>query len=527
MMNDDKRLFRSVVAAVMVLFLSSWPVMADEAKGEKNAPAWMMKNERLKEGHSNYPILKQDFKSGDEVTRACLTCHTHADKDFRKTIHWTWLMEGPDKNTPVGKSGYSVNNFCISTNNMNSPSCLACHTGWNGKKGEVNCLACHGQVNFNFTEAFEDIPYFAAQGDEESKMMADDLKSEMKAAVTAVGVPERKNCGECHFKGGGGNGVKHGDLDTSLTNPPRSLDVHMSPEGGNFTCTRCHTTNMHAVAGRTYTHPASTTRRSLLDDDMASKITCESCHSATPHKSNAKMNDHTDKVACQTCHIPTFARGGLPTKVWWDWSKAGKLKDGQKVKTEDYMTIKGEMRWAKDVKPEYFWYDGTIRTLTLRDAIDPTGVVKISQPVGDRNDGHSRISPFKVFRGKQPYDSKTNTMLAPLLSGKEGYWETLDWKSAFEKGMAFMGIPFSGEWDFVETSAVLPTTHMVAPAEDALTCVECHSRNGRMASLAGFYMPGTGRSDRVSYPGWAIVLLTLAGVLGHGVMRVVAKRRNS
>ena len=184
-------------------------------------------------------------------------------------------------------------------------------------------------------------------------------------------------------------------------------------------------------------------------------------------------------------------------------------------------------RWAKDVKPEYFWYDGTIRTLTLRDAIDPTGVVKISQPVGDRNDGHSRISPFKVFRGKQPYDSKTNTMLAPLLSGKEGYWETLDWKSAFEKGMAFMGIPFSGEWDFVETSAVLPTTHMVAPAEDALTCVECHSRNGRMASLAGFYMPGTGRSDRVSYPGWAIVLLTLAGVLGHGVMRVVAKRRNS
>ncbi len=528
MTHELKHMMKPLIAAAAILFLAISPATAGEGK-EKKAPAdWMVKNERIRAGHSNYPILQKDFKSGDEITRACLTCHTHADKDFKKTIHWTWLTEGPDKNTPVGKSGYSINNFCISTNTMNSPSCLACHSGWNGKKGEINCLACHGQVNFNFTEAFDDIPYFTELGDEESKAMADDLKSEMKTAIQAVGVPERKNCGECHFKGGGGNGVKHGDLDTSLTAAPRKLDVHMSPEGGNFTCTRCHTTSMHAVAGRTYTLPASATRKSLLDDDLASKITCESCHSATPHKSNSKLNDHTDKVACQTCHIPTFARGGLPTKVWWDWSKAGKLdKDGNKIKTEDYLTIKGEMRWAKEVKPEYAWYNGTVRTLTLRDVIDPKEIVKVNEPLGDMTDKHSRIFPFKLFRGKQPYDTKSNTMLAPLLSGSEGYWETLNWKSAFEKGMAHMDMAFSGEWDFVETTSVFPITHMVAPSEDALTCTDCHSHRGRMDKLAGFYMPGTGRTGMVGMIGWVVVVLTLMGVGCHGLLRAASKRRNS
>ena len=522
------KFYSTVLLVILVLFIAGPEARGEEPAADKGQTEWMMKNERLKTGHSKYPVLNQDFKSGDEITKACLSCHTHADEDFRKTIHWTWLVDGPDKDTPVGKSGYSVNNFCINTNKMNSESCLDCHTGWKGKQGEINCLSCHGQIAFNFGEAFDDIPYFLEMGDDESKQMAEDLKAEMKAAVQAVISPERRNCGDCHFKGGGGNGVKHGDLDTSLTNPPRDLDVHMSADGGNFTCTRCHTTRMHAVAGRTYTLPASTTRKSLLDDDLASKITCESCHSATPHAGNSKMNDHTDKVACQTCHIPTFARGGLPTKTWWDWSKAGVLKDGQRIKTEDYMTIKGEMRWAKDVKPEYAWYNGTIRTLTLRDTIDPASVVKINEPMGDMDDGHSRISPFKLFRGKQPYDKKTNKLLAPLLSGKGGYWETLDWESAFKTGMDQMGIPFSGEWGFVETTSVFPTTHMVAPSEKALSCIECHSRNGRMAKLSGFYMPGTGRASLVSRLGWILVSLTLVGVLGHGLLRITAraKRRN-
>jgi mono/diheme cytochrome c family protein len=30
-----------------------------------------------------------------------------------------------------------------------------------------------------------------------------------------VGKPGRANCGACHFSGGGGDAVKHGDLDSS------------------------------------------------------------------------------------------------------------------------------------------------------------------------------------------------------------------------------------------------------------------------------------------------------------------------
>ncbi len=104
--------------------------------------------------------------------------------------------------------------------------------------------------------------------------------------------------------------------------PKKSLDVHMDAEGQNFTCQRCHTTKNHHIAGRLYTTPAAPERISLTEADLASKIACESCHSATPHKTDVKSNDHTDKVACQACHIPQFARI-IPTKMYWDWSTAG------------------------------------------------------------------------------------------------------------------------------------------------------------------------------------------------------------
>ncbi|MBU1169961.1 MAG: tetrathionate reductase family octaheme c-type cytochrome [Proteobacteria bacterium] len=482
-----------------------------------------MRSQQIKINHSRYEILKQDFTSGDEVTKACLSCHTTADEDFRKTIHWTWLTPGPDAETPMGKAGYSINNFCISTNNMNDKSCSACHAGWNGKEGEINCLVCHGQKEFNMTEAFDDLNYFKAESDDESRDMAQEIQGNIKKTVEDIGIPQRKNCGSCHFYGGGGNGVKHGDLDNSLATPSKDLDVHMAGDGGNFTCTRCHTTRMHEVAGRTYTSPASTTRKSLIDDDLMPKITCESCHSSSPHKILAKMNDHTDKVACQTCHIPAFARE-KPTKVWWDWSKAGELKDGKKVKTEDYMTIKGEMRWETNVKPEYDWYNGALRTLTLKDTIDPSGIVQVSKPVGDSHDPHSRIFPFKVFRGKQPYDPKSNRFLAPLLSGNQGYWETLDWESALTLGMKDMNLPFSGTWDFVETTSVFPITHMVAPAANALSCKECHSPMGRLAGIGGVYIPGSSDNAWISRIGVFLAMCALLGSLGHGVLRFLVRK---
>ena len=114
-------------------------------------------------------------------------------------------------------------------------------------------------------------------------------------------------------------------------------------------------------------------------------------------------------------------------------------------------------------------------------------------------------------------------LLVPLLSGKDGYWEHLDWEKALTLGQASLGLPFSKEFDFVETDYVFPITHMVAPKEQSLTCSECHSKEGRLANLGGFYMPGRDANPVIKYLGWATVLGSLLGVLIHGFGRFVAR----
>lgn len=483
--------------------------------------------------HSKHTALQKDFISGKEVTQACLSCHSEAESQFHKTIHWTWLTDPEEKERQYGKVGNSLNNFCISTNKAVDASCLSCHPGWGTTMDEgVNCLVCHSQEKMNFDETIEDIQAFVGDGDEESLEIARELQGELKKAAQNIALPGRNNCGSCHFYGGGGDGVKHGDLDSSLAKPQKGLDVHMGTDSQNFTCTRCHTTELHNIAGRVYTSPAAEDRRSLIDDDQTSKITCESCHTSKPHKLNSKANDHTDIVACQTCHIPEFARE-RPTKMSWDWSQAGRKKDGKKFKSKDqygqydYMTIKGQMRWDKNVKPEYYWYNGVINSVTAKDVIDPSKTVRVSWPEGNRQDKNARIYPFKTHRGKQPYDKMNKTLLVPLLSGKDGYWETLDWQRALKKGHEAAGIPYSGEFDFVESTYVFPITHMVAPKENVVACSECHTReDSRLSELKGFYMPGRGFLQGLNSVGWILVIGSFAGVFLHGLGRLFTSGRN-
>lgn len=476
--------------------------------------------------HTKHAALKQAFTSGPQITEACLSCHSEAETQFHKTIHWTWNAGKNEKGVEMGKAAYSINNFCISANKWQDKGCLSCHPSWNGKVEVVNCLVCHGQKEVKWDEAFEDMKSLREHTDDSSRQLYTEILAEVQAAAQQVGRPTRKNCGTCHFYGGGGDGVKHGDLDSSMTFPNKALDVHMGTDGKNFDCVRCHTTKRHNVAGRMYTAPAATERKSLLQDDLTTKITCESCHSATPHKAGHKANDHTDKVACQSCHIPTYARVN-PTKMMWDWSKAGKLKDGKPYTEKDefgkdaYLSIKGQMKWEKNVKPEYFWFNGSIQSVTTKDVIDPSQLVAVSYPVGDRSDSNARIFPFKVHLGVQPYDKINKTILAPLLSTDRGYWKTLDWNQAIQRGQDALGLPYSGQYDFVQTSYVFPTTHMVAPKQNVVTCTECHTRNnGRLAQLAGFYMPGRDRLGILDLMGWLLVAGSLVGVLLHGLGRV-------
>jgi len=303
------------IAIFLILIFCMSPVFASstsnnaEAPGRKLAKQAVKNNERWSTvDHSKIDELKQNFTSGEEITNACVSCHSEAATQFHKSIHWTWLASGDKSDMRYGKAGYSVNNYCISGNAMEDKGCLSCHPAWNkqGSKGDVNCLVCHNTSGFNFEEAMTDIKAFSEDEDPETQEIVQEIQTEVKDALSKMALPTRKNCGDCHFLGGGRDGVKQSDLDTSLINPNRELDVHMGTDGKNFTCTRCHTTVEHNIAGRIYTNPAVETRKSLLEDDLAPKITCVSCHSDAPHKNDSRMNDHTDVVSCQACHIPEY-----------------------------------------------------------------------------------------------------------------------------------------------------------------------------------------------------------------------------
>ncbi|NTV96012.1 MAG: tetrathionate reductase family octaheme c-type cytochrome [Thiobacillus sp.] len=497
--------------------------------------------------HSKFKELQVDFKTGPEVTAACLKCHTEAAKQVQHTAHWTWEYLNPQTNQQLGKKNI-INNFCTSIS-TNQEFCTACHVGYGWKdqsfdftkQDNVDCLVCHESTNtyrklpgWAGNPVYQDVEFPPGSG---KIVKAVDLK----ASAQSVGKTGRKNCGACHFYGGGGDAVKHGDLDSSMTNPSRYLDVHMDKDGLNFSCGECHKTTGHQVPGSRYNPTAKDDSTHMRGKEDNKPETCQACHTAAPHKHNVKLNTHAEKIACQTCHIPEYARGGKPTKMSWDWSTAGKLdKDGKPFKLKDsaghdsYDSKKGDFVYEDNVIPEYIWFNGKV-DYTLRETkLDPTKVVRINTFEGSPTDGNSKIWPIKVFTGKQPYDKATNQLLIPHTFGGEGddtaFWRVFDWKKALEAGMKSVNESFSGEYGFVSTEMSWPITHMVAPKGDALKCEQCHQPSigvGRLDTVPGIYMPGRSANKLIDMAGWSIALLSLLGVLAHGAGRYYAAKKGA
>ena len=99
--------------------------------------------------HSKFKELQREFKSGPELTKACLSCHTEAAGQIHRTKHWKWEYKNPATNQLLGKKNV-VNNFCISIAS-NEAACNSCHVGYGWKdasfdfKSEenVDCVVCH------------------------------------------------------------------------------------------------------------------------------------------------------------------------------------------------------------------------------------------------------------------------------------------------------------------------------------------------------------------------------------------------
>ncbi|MBU3951848.1 MAG: cytochrome C, partial [Proteobacteria bacterium] len=104
--------------------------------------------------------------------------------------------------------------------------------------------------------------------------------------------------------------------------------------------------------------------------------------------------------------------------------------------------------------------------------------------------------------------------------GPNGFWTKFDMDDAITRGNKTLDVPYSGEFDYVETTYAFPITHMVAPRENALNCTQCHIReNSRLASITGIYLPGRDRSNLIDSIGMMAVLGALVGVMLHGLGR--------
>lgn len=443
-----------IVVVPIILFVATSAAPTDDP--------WQSVPERVPDT-SHAALMNEPFATGQDVTRACLTCHPDAAQEMAGTAHFTWLsdpvpLEGQAELVRVGKANL-LNNFCIGVQS-NWTGCTRCHAGYGWGDADfdftdvtnVDCLVCHDQSG-GYAKAAEGLP---AEG------------VDLLASARSVGTPTRENCGYCHFNGGGGNGVKHGDLDESMYFPSEEQDVHMGRY--DFQCVDCHKTTNHEIKGRAIS----------VSVDNANQVYCTDCHTTGVHE-DTRLNTHTDTVACQTCHIPSGATRE-PTKMEWDWSTAG--DPNREESTHEYLKIKGSFVYEANILPTYAWFNGTVGRYLMGDPLDPDGVTNLNPLNGDVSDPTAKIWPFKVHVAKQPYDTLYNYLLQPQTVGETGYWTTFDWNSALENGAQVTGLPYSGQFGFAETEMNWTLSHMVVPKEYALQCTDCHGESGRLDWLA-------------------------------------------
>jgi octaheme c-type cytochrome (tetrathionate reductase family) len=469
--------------------------------------------------HANFQELRKNFSRPQDVTAACIGCHNGRHTEVMATSHWRWEREeyivGKGIRT-VGKKN-TLNNFCIGISG-NETTCNSCHIGygWGDRTFNfsdslnVDCLGCHDHSGtYVKTVGLSGYP---------------DPSVNLALVAQSVGRPIRENCGVCHFNSGGGNNVKHGDLETALLEATRDVDVHMASDGGDLHCVDCHRAENHQMLGKMYTLSSMNRNRS----------TCEQCHGSLPHEEEI-INEHTMKVACQTCHIPRYAKVN-PVKTTWDWSTAGRLRNGEPYEERDstgvitYTSKKGSFTWGRNLIPEYFWFNGTASHYLLGDTLSGIEPLPMNPLQGSYNDPDAKIMPVRVHRSNQIYDTKYRYLIQPKTvstkHGDGGFWKEFNWPRAAEEGMKEVGLPYSGEYGFVKTEMYLPLNHMVSPKSETVKCEECHTRDrSRIASITDCYLPGRDHNTLVETFGISLIVLSLIGTLGHAATRIVITKR--
>ncbi len=256
-----------------------------------------------------------------EGTKTCLNCHMAEAVAFHQSVHYQWKGDASESTGlnpgPAGKLG-GINDFCIypdinwlgklttTTGKVVDGGCARCHTGLGLKPTpdastaqleNIDCLLCHSP-SYKRTLQLTTSGQFAFVPDS-ANMTVSILQAAVDIRPTSSGT-----CLNCHTKAGGGDNFKRGDLEEAHRTATPSLDVHMASQasgGAGLSCTGCHTTVAHRIAGR----GVDMRERDLVGTTVA----CTNCHQSTPH-SDSTLNRHTSRVDCNVCHVPVFAKIG-------------------------------------------------------------------------------------------------------------------------------------------------------------------------------------------------------------------------
>lgn len=240
--------------------------------------------------NEDHKSIKGPFKTPMDVTKKCLECHEDA-ADIMKTSHWTWSLKQKIKGKGKVERGKKdvVNNFCISVSG-NWPRCTSCHISYGWKDASfdmkdetrIDCLVCHDTTGTYKKPG----PAAGMPAGFTGKAKFDKKPVDLVKVAQNVGTPSRKNCVSCHGYGGGGDNVKHGDIDSTIPNTTAKVDVHMGTDGEDLSCQACHKTENHNIRGNAM----------VVSPGGKNHIQCTDCHDDKPHK-KSRLNKHVATVA--------------------------------------------------------------------------------------------------------------------------------------------------------------------------------------------------------------------------------------
>ncbi|WP_456473188.1 hypothetical protein [Desulfolithobacter sp.] len=396
------------------------------------------------EAHRN---LTRPLNSGREVTRSCLACHPGAGQDLLHSSHWTWIRP---RVIDGQKEAYSklegLTTFAISASG-NPTHCLGCHISqnpagvWENDMESIDCLVCHDTTG-SYRRGQDNDYLFLARN---------------------AGRPEPRNCTTCHGRDCG--------LTDSISQGASRIteDIHLASERISFTCQSCHQTKgQHRF------------QRVPIKDLKATAKGCQACHGQAPHQLT-RLNEHGRKISCKTCHIPSFGRTA-PAPVTWNWVMGNRadtisrlLIDGQRDITLD----RNGFTLTRNIEPQYLWSDGSELLYRRGTRIRPEHLTAIQQPA--QRSPQAKITPFSAVYATQLYDVRYRYLISPQLADTPTrLFSEKPWDDTAREGMNSIRLPYSGTFGYTTTVTYRTLSHGVAPANQALDCLDCHGQNGRM-----------------------------------------------